>query len=30
MYIKITPEAREFILDKGSGEFTLDMMTARG
>lgn len=30
MKIRITPEARELILNKGNGEFTLDMMTARG
>lgn len=30
MNIRITPEARAFILDKGKGVFTLDMLTARG
>ncbi len=30
MGILITPEAREFILKRGNGEMTLDMLAARG
>ena len=30
MKIVIEPEARQFILDKGNGEFVLDMVIARG
>lgn len=30
MEIKITPEARQFILEKGKGEFVLDMLSLRG
>lgn len=30
MKIVIEPEARQFIMDKGNGEFVLDMVTARG
>ncbi len=30
MKIIIEPEARQFIIDKGNGEFVLDMVTARG
>lgn len=30
MNIKIDPEAREHILNKGNGEFVLDLMRAQG
>ena len=30
MKIVIEPEARDFIVEKGNGEFILDMVTARG
>lgn len=30
MKIVIEPEARQFIMDKGNGEFVLDMVSARG
>ena len=30
MKIVIEPEARQFILEKGNGEFVLDMVTVRG
>ena len=30
MKIIIEPEARQFNIDKGNGEFVLDMVTARG